>query len=431
MSGQYQFPPSSPNLGAEGIYVKEALTAIPEPVMQFATPNPSSSGVRSSSPIRNVLESPVNTPTRSCKVKIVDPLDSVHHLRLPSDGSVVYLGRSSKSCNFPLSQHNKRISRVHLKIRMLKEQRVELRCVGWNGVNVSIPQKVNVKLQEEGQDDYIIEPSRIIAKENRLTNFYILKDESIVMPLIEGVLMDLSGELVLLEYEDKADLTDDEHDIFVSKRSSTPIVEKATETIQTGSAAETTKTSVASPTVSSMAPPMASPSAPPTPLKALSSNELNRSPSTKKKPRISGPTNKRHKAEGLYDNISQQEVDKILAPIADIDQVENVLVNHLAFSRLSSTPLSTIKSISHSTENLNDEQLRVLLMRYVECVGVIYRIGKDAAGKPLDEEYYYIPEKDTNLDRTQLVANLKGESGGLRSCRKTHKQYFWRKPAKK
>ena len=68
------------------------------------------------------------------------------------------------------------------------------------------------------------------------------------------------------------------------------------------------------------------------------------------------------------------------------------------------------------------------VLNNIKCVGVIYRKGKDAAGKPLEEEYYYMPENDDDQSRTQLVANLKGH-GGLRSCRRTHKQYYWKKPA--
>ena len=64
------------------------------------------------------------------------------------------------------------------------------------------------------------------------------------------------------------------------------------------------------------------------------------------------------------------------------------------------------------------------------CIGVIYRKGKDAAGKPLEEEYYYDLENDPNQVRKFNVLSIKGGRTGLRSCRKTHKQYFWKKPAK-
>ncbi|ODV89413.1 hypothetical protein CANCADRAFT_4037 [Tortispora caseinolytica NRRL Y-17796] len=103
------------------------------------------------------------------------------------------------------------------------------------------------------------------------------------------------------------------------------------------------------------------------------------------------------------------------------------VINHLAYSRLASTPLSAIKdslsvdiSISELQEILTD----------TACIGVIHRQGKDAAGKPLESEYYYIPENDSDTHRRFNVEQLRGHSG-LRSCRKQHKQYFWRKPHKR
>lgn len=113
--------------------------------------------------------------------------------------------------------------------------------------------------------------------------------------------------------------------------------------------------------------------------------------------------------------------------IENILEINNILVNHLAFSRLSSTPASFLNTISAVVSELTIEQLRVILNN-ITCIGVIYREGKDAAGKPLEEEYYYIPERDDDSERPKLVSAIKGH-GGLRSCRRTHKQYYWKKPA--
>ncbi|OVF10341.1 putative S-adenosylmethionine synthase [Clavispora lusitaniae] len=116
-----------------------------------------------------------------------------------------------------------------------------------------------------------------------------------------------------------------------------------------------------------------------------------------------------------------------ISNISDRAEVENILINHLAFSRLSSTPASFLNTISAAVSQLSLAQLRAVL-HHVQCIGVIYRQGKDAAGKPLEEEYYYIPEADTDPERQKLVASIKGH-GGLRACRRTHKQYYWKKPA--
>ncbi|KAH3681907.1 hypothetical protein WICPIJ_007127 [Wickerhamomyces pijperi] len=124
------------------------------------------------------------------------------------------------------------------------------------------------------------------------------------------------------------------------------------------------------------------------------------------------------------------KIDEILTGIQDLESIKNVLINHLSFSRLLQTPLNQLQSISHSTSDLSRNQLRAVL-HSIQCIGVIYRTGKDAAGKQLEEEYYYDVEKDDDMDRKALISSLKGSRVGLRSCRKTHKQYFWKKPGAK
>ena len=59
-------------------------------------------------------------------------------------------------------------------------------------------------------------------------------------------------------------------------------------------------------------------------------------------------------------------------------------------------------------------------MDLTPCVGEIPRMGKDAAGKPLESEYYYVPEMDPDQMRRETIqAGMR--STGLRSVRKTHK----------
>lgn len=92
-------------------------------------------------------------------------------------------------------------------------------------------------------------------------------------------------------------------------------------------------------------------------------------------------------------------------------------------------PLFQLQDVNSVVSKLSRTELRAIL-NDEQCIGVIYRTGKDAAGKPLDEEYYYDAENDPDDDRRQLVASLKGGRSGLRSCRRVHKQYFWKKPTK-
>ena len=115
--------------------------------------------------------------------------------------------------------------------------------------------------------------------------------------------------------------------------------------------------------------------------------------------------------------------------------ITNHVINQLAYSRLSSTPLSTLmhnlpsaltaKSSSTTSvkkgepcEHFTDHQLQSILEN-TECIGTVEREGKDAAGKRLESEYYYIPEGDIDEARREMVEGLGGR--GLRNCRKSHK----------
>lgn len=126
--------------------------------------------------------------------------------------------------------------------------------------------------------------------------------------------------------------------------------------------------------------------------------------------------------------------------------VKNHVINQLAFSRVHSLPLSAIhtnlpaelkacikepagdnesdqssssKDSSKTAPQLSKQDLKKL-MDQIACVGEIPRSGKDAAGKPLENEFYYVPEMDTNEARRENVTSgMRGS--GLRAVRKQHK----------
>lgn len=115
--------------------------------------------------------------------------------------------------------------------------------------------------------------------------------------------------------------------------------------------------------------------------------------------------------------------------------IKTHVINQLAYSRLSSTPLSTLMQNlpSHLTADLTSKpsskdgdsnnsrtaQHLKSILEDTRCVGTVRREGKDAAGKPLESEYYYIPEGDADEARREMVEGLGGRS--LRNCRKSHK----------
>ncbi len=110
--------------------------------------------------------------------------------------------------------------------------------------------------------------------------------------------------------------------------------------------------------------------------------------------------------------------------------VVNHVINQLAYSRVSSTPLSILmdnlpshlKSVSPGSKENGGLTLEVLkkMLDATRCIGEVSREGKDAAGKPLQNEYYYIPDMDSEEKRRDTVVDGLRKPG-LRACRKQHK----------
>ncbi|KAL8900829.1 MAG: hypothetical protein Q9207_005506, partial [Kuettlingeria erythrocarpa] len=114
----------------------------------------------------------------------------------------------------------------------------------------------------------------------------------------------------------------------------------------------------------------------------------------------------------------------------DDHPVVNHVINQLAYSRLASTPLSTIMSNlpAHFKDNKSNTKENTALttgslkrmLESTSCIGEVAREGKDAAGKPLESEFYYVPDMDTDAKRRDSVVEGLGKPG-LRACRKQHK----------
>lgn len=111
--------------------------------------------------------------------------------------------------------------------------------------------------------------------------------------------------------------------------------------------------------------------------------------------------------------------------------IKNHVINQLAFSRVHSMPLTTIHNnlpaelkacaTSDGDDEVTQDDLERVL-HSIPCVGEITRQdkGKDAAGKPLENEFYYLPEMDDNTMRREAVIGGRGGTG-LRAVRKSHK----------
>ncbi|ODV97993.1 hypothetical protein PACTADRAFT_47819 [Pachysolen tannophilus NRRL Y-2460] len=439
------------------------------------------------------VSSPIEEDLRGFKKQISTRLvDSVKSLKLPVNGEEVKIGRSSKSSDYQIDGHNKLISRIHLTVQLLpNEELIVIKCYGHNGLNITIPRHIKVKYLGN-EKDYLIdipknekniegmgieldengEIPRIISNESNFSNLFIMKGEKLIIPKMKGVVLDIRGELLSIDCGENGD-DDKESEVTLGKtdnlaiintpnipntpeRPKTPIQlinktpgEPTSVTIKNNKFKiykddnETSFTSQQHEDVFSSPPRHEEYNNQNTVLSEnfnINNNNIQKKAISHLK-RSDESINKSHlkkskkqniggKQEELFKDLSEAEIDEILKPISeDLNSITNVLINHLAFSRLSSTPVSILKTVSKKIESMDERQLRVLLVKRIDCIGVIYRVGKDAAGKPLDEEYYYIVEKDPDDERRQIVNSLKGT--GLRNCRKTHKQYFWKKPAKK
>lgn len=141
------------------------------------------------------------------------------------------------------------------------------------------------------------------------------------------------------------------------------------------------------------------------------------------------PQQPSRKQSGVTTTKPSAEPEEKVGSHVDVAAVRNHVVNQLAYSRLASNPLSTIMNNLPAEErsDLTKSQLRGII-EATPCVGIIARQGKDAAGKPLESEYYYVPEHDTDESRRLAVTDgLRKPS--LRACRKSHKVLFELIPA--
>lgn len=411
---------------------------------------------------------------------ILNPDASVMRIPLVSGQSQLLVGRSSKSCDFHLKTADKTISRAHLQISYDAES-LTITCLGYNGLGMIVPRVCQVaktgekafELRETGKPLVATSVSKTIHLDYQHTEFHVNRGEKVKMPRFPNVLLQIRNQVLLVNPDDyEEEITDDEEIELVK-----PMAQNSPHTLPQVSPVEK-KTAIAN-SASTLMPPIVSTGLPKTPRKPLvrlathedptpsrtrrepivifedrqpkaelpkrastplsnKSTNLPHTPPAKRRAASEEPNAKRVKSEPKYEAEKKAEplrdaegkliIDgKCIKNISNLSEIENILINHLAFSRLSSTPASFLNTILAAVSKLSLQQLRSVL-HTLECIGVIYRQGKDAAGKPLEEEYYYVPEKDQDPERNKLVSLIKGH-GGLRACRRTHKQYYWKRPA--
>lgn len=414
-----------------------------------------------SSPIKNdILNRKIATPATN--LSIIHNLETnkkkmLLHLH-PRMNQTFNIGRQTKFCNIVLPKKSL-ISRNHAKL-MYKfgSNQIILECLGLNGLIVVLPRKlschlvsnakVNQKhrlfaikqreykkkhnLNDANYDNHIVNfMEKDLVIEQNLTSFILNKNEIVVMPFMENTIIDFRNAVLELKMK-QLDYVDDKSDNEVEVDSTTLVNnynefdEKITKTNSQHVYMEpkpiglplTINKTIFSEDF-------------PEKLHHPSDNIKRQLPIKNKTTSIHHP-NKRMKNQGISKNIKTDDeiINSLNNRDIDCEDIQHVLTNYLAFANIQQTPLSQIKIANSKTKVLSDKELRALLNK-IACIGVIYRKGKDAAGKPLEEEYYYEIENDDDQERKYMIQSIKGGRTSLRSCRKTHKQYFWKKPSKK
>ena len=105
-------------------------------------------------------------------------------------------------------------------------------------------------------------------------------------------------------------------------------------------------------------------------------------------------------------------------------EFENVIANLIAFSRSSAVPLSAVRKSNTALHTMPKSQVMAII-KGIPCVGIIEGAVEDTTARKADDEYYYIPDKDSNEERRRAVQGTRGHRS-LRNCRKTSKQYYYR-----
>ncbi|TGO44732.1 hypothetical protein BCON_0470g00050 [Botryotinia convoluta] len=478
-------PSSSPSLpGRNTKRIRTSPSAFESAYTKYPTPIPTSTtGILSSSPPPGVHARAGLHRSRSSVERA--PLSAVPTITLPEDGESLLMGRSSNSSHYQLSA-NRLISRVHIKARYiaatvpLESNKIEIICCGWNGV----------KLHCQGRTWELAKGDSFTSETENAEIMLDVQDARVLVAWPQGDNLDSAAPTEVPSWSEdssprgKVTAVTAQGDIIHSspirrvERHSSPVSPTpARQTLSSANLANLFADDVErtfiqvyedksepAPAIESKDPePVYSPTVAATSFSASfpasqesELSEPDEDPDEENDPIVHsfGPfganlssrmakftAGHSPEARGRDDHKFKTSTEKRSSSTSTdegaITPVINHVANQLAYSRLQSMPLSTIlrnlpsnlRGISPSkkeNKGLTKDDLRKMLNR-TSFIGEIHREGKDAAGKPLESEYYYIPDEDTDQSRKETVQEgLRKPS--LRNCRKQHKQYYWKRP---
>ena len=310
----------------------------------YLTPDPSS---------QLGFSSPLHTNRR--------PLASIPILTPKCSGEAITIGRSSVQCTHPIPKQwlNMHISRVHVVLHYLPTSR-EL-CVKCTGLN---PIYIHTSFETHKLD-----------KNDKMTFQQ------------ENIKINIAGYVVLVTCPDPSD-EERRHSVpaILTPPSSRTIYtdpEKRTQTPTPGNVP---------PQITSPSPirkrSITFPSSPEAPLpeieiyhdaqEVLSQSSLSPPPETIVPPEpMSSPA----------------EMSQLTRPGAPIDPaLLDALLTTLIFAEVKPASFPRlVADLAHRMPHVPEEQVRYVLTN-THCIGIVRRSGKDAAGKMLSDEYYYVPE---------------------------------------
>ena len=291
------------------------------------------------------------------------------------------LGRSSHSSDFRLSA-NRLISRVHVRAQYLAATpAIELTCLGWNGVKVhcqgtvyDLPKDCVFQSSDtEGAEIMVdVHDSRVVFRWPAAAGRAPLPPPPPFVAIYEDA--DAPPAMAV-----KAELDDDDD---------------ATQLELPPPAPPRARSPTAAEAMTEMAHPTSAPAADDSDSDGVLS-------------------------EPDYDYASPPApAARATPPRKATTALTNHLTNQLAFSRVNALPLSELYSNLPAELAAAATVARVMhILAASPCIGEIKRVGKDAAGKPLESQYYYILDQDRDEGRKAAV----GGRSGMRNCRKTHK----------
>jgi hypothetical protein len=447
---------------------------------QYPTPVPTSStGIISSSPPQVVRTRRPGMTRAFSSASERAPLCSVPTIELDASGSTILMGRSGKAAHYQLSTH-KAISRVHVQARYIPADppapaKVEIVCTGWNGVKIHCQGKAwelgkDSSFTSESQDaDIMVDvqdarvllqwpklgtkpstpadtdsaqdsensPQRVSAPFQPRSPFSspLRQQARLRSPVSPSPAVNAaSGPISLNPFPDLPAMPTVR--IYVDPEPD----EEAEEFQDTGKATQSTQF-LSQPLGSNLGLSMSSSQSN---ADDFSDQDEENDPIVHSfgpfgdnlQARMANFTagsspGRRERLEVLKEaSVSPQALCSKESTVPDAVEhpVMNHVINQLAYSRLSSTPLSIIMgnlpaSLKNDSPNSKENQRLTIatlknMIDRTQCIGEITRQGKDAAGQPLESEYYYIAELDEDHERRDTFEQLKP---GLRGCRKQHK----------